>query len=95
MTECVAASEIEGIVGAKRHPEDHLGRAVSAEETVYILHPDDCREFFDDLRDCPFSKALDRGIDGLRWSGFEDRPVRLWVSAHTMQLIPHSVVAGA
>ena len=88
MSELVPTSDIEAIVGANRHPDVHIGRAVSAEQTVYILHPDDCREYFDDLRDCPFSKALDKGIDAERWEGFEDQPVRLWVSMQTLRLVP-------
>jgi len=94
MSEQVPASEIEGIVGAPRHETDHYARAVSDEQRVYVLHSKECLGIFDDLRDCPFSKALDRGIDPERWSGFEDRPVRAWVSFKTLKLVPENLVGG-
>lgn len=43
MTDLVPADQIEQIVGARRHPLAHLGRAVSAEQTVYILHSQRCK----------------------------------------------------
>jgi hypothetical protein len=74
MSEIVPASRIESIVGAERHPYEHLGRAVSAEQTVYILHSQECFDSGIDLRDCPFSVALDEyGV----WNGREDEPVVL------------------
>lgn len=42
MTERVPADEIENIVGRKRSVKDHYARAVSAEQTVYILHSREC-----------------------------------------------------
>lgn len=75
MSELVSADEIETIVGAERHESLHLGRAVSAEQVVYLLHPHDCLNSFEDLRDCPYSRALDRGIDPDGW--VEDAPVML------------------
>lgn len=70
---------IEAIVGVKRHPTAHYGRAVSAESRVYILHSELCCDARADLRTCPFSLSLDRGIHGVRdlWEGHEDKPVRL------------------
>lgn len=80
MTELVPPTEIEGIVGAKRHPRVHIGRAVSAEQTVYILHSQRCLDIFADLRKCRFSLALDRGIDaGGAWAGQQDKAVFLGV----------------
>jgi hypothetical protein len=38
MTRLVDPSEIERIVGIKRHPLWHYARAVTAERTVYIMH---------------------------------------------------------
>lgn len=84
----------EGVVGVPRHETDHYARAVSPEQTVYILHSRECLGIFDDLRDCPFSKALDRGINPERWSGFEDRAVRVRVSASTLRLIPMDLPKG-
>lgn len=75
MTEHVPASEIERIVGVERHPTRHYARAVSAEQTVYILHSHECLRGHADLRNCPWSLALDRGIDESTWSGREDRAV--------------------
>lgn len=77
MSELVAPTEIEGIVGARRDPTDHLGRAVSAEQTVYILHSQACKDSGIDLRDCPYSRALDRGIDLDHW--VEDVPTKLCI----------------
>ena len=89
MSRIESADKIEGIVGAKRHAVDHIGRAVTAESRVYILHSERCRAQYADLRECPYSRALDRGIDvRTRWAGFLDRPVRLWVSVATHKLVP-------
>lgn len=75
MAERVPADQIERIVGATRHPTDHIGRAVSAEQKVYILHSAECYGTTPDLRRCPFSLALDRGINPREW--IEDEPVVL------------------
>lgn len=75
MSDCVDSDRIENIVGAERQPWLHLGRAVSAEQRVYILHSGYCLETVPDLRECPFSLALDRGIDLKEW--VEDETVVL------------------
>lgn len=77
MSAIVDPERIEGLVGAKRHPTRHLGRAVSAEQTVYVLHSALCKAKGDDLRDCSYSRALDLGIVPSRWEGREDRAVVL------------------
>lgn len=77
MSEIVPSSAIERIVGTNRHPEAHYGRAVSTEQMVYILHSQTCKDSGIDLRECPFSVALDRGIDEWVWSDDMDRPVEL------------------
>lgn len=74
MTDLVPSSDIEAIVGADRHPDRHLARAVSAEQTVYILHSRHCLESGIDLRACPCSRALDSGIDLDEWHFHEDQP---------------------
>lgn len=79
MTDLVQPDEIEHIVGVTRHRKAHYGRAVSDEQTVYILHSKECLDSGIDLRDCRFSIALDRGIDLRRWDGYEDKPVALGV----------------
>jgi hypothetical protein len=78
MSDLVPADRIEAIVGVSRHPWEHWGRAVSAEQTVYILHSVACRDSGIDLRDCAYSIALDNGINDLsNWIGREDTPVQL------------------
>lgn len=91
MTARVPRNRIEKIVGAPRHPTDHYARAASAEQTVYILHSLECVDAFEDLRDCPFSLALDNGIEDVfdRWT--EDVP--LVVSIEDDRLVP-AAVAG-
>lgn len=75
----VPADQIEEIVGARRHPHQHLGRAASDEQTVYVLHSQRCKDSGIDLRDCAWSEALSLGIDPDDWRGYEDRPVVLAV----------------
>lgn len=77
MAEVVPPADIEAIVGVPRHPSEHWGRAVSAEQTVYVMHSRWCKATVADLRDCPFSVALDKGIDLGDWAGREDEPVQL------------------
>ena len=67
MADHVSADRIAGIVGATRHLTEHIARAVSAEQRVYILHSHECLYEYLDLRQCPFSLALDRGIDPNAW----------------------------
>jgi hypothetical protein len=89
VTRLVPSETIEGIVGARRHPTEHLGRAVSKEQTVYVLHSEQCRDSGTDLRECPFSLALDSGIDDGYWEGAEDRPVRLAITpGWPVRLVP-------
>jgi hypothetical protein len=90
VTDLVDAEEIERIVGIRRHPTEHWGRAVSAEQTVFILHSAECRADGRDLRWCPFSLALDEGIDAEDWAGWEDRPVRLAIADYL--LVPNGEV---
>ena len=66
MSERVDSSAIEGIVGVKRHPVNHYGRAVSAEQTVYVLHSQRCVDEVPDLN-CAYTAGLDEGIDVDRW----------------------------
>lgn len=80
MSELVDPDSIEEIVGATRHPLRHLARAVSGEETVYVLHSMRCVSKGRDLRECSYSRMLDVGIDRARWEGFEDRAVVVHLS---------------
>ena len=88
MTDSVPASEIEAIVGETRHEVLHVGRAVSSEQTVYILHSRLCLASYLDLNECPFSRALDLGIDISQWT--EDVPLVLTVADG--HLMPSSAV---
>ena len=67
MTDIVSADRIEQIVGARRHPTHHLGRAESADQRVYILHSRACKDSGLDLRACSYSAALDLGVDTAKW----------------------------
>jgi len=90
MSNLVPANQIEQIVGAQRHQSVHYGRAVSAEETVYILHSKRCRDSGIDLRYCEFSQALDTGIDMGDWGALQDETVALTV--YEGKLIPGRAV---
>jgi hypothetical protein len=81
MSNLVPADQIEQIVGARRHALAHLGRAVTAEQIVYVLHSQRCKDSGIDLRACTYSQALDSGIEGLHeWDGQEDQVVTLQVA---------------
>ena len=92
MTTLVCPSKIEAIVGAKRQQHSHLGRAVRAEQQVYVLHSVECVEAItargSDLRACDYSRALDEGIDMGVWAELEDVPVLLTISAEHGHLMP-------
>ncbi|WP_032377444.1 hypothetical protein [Rhodococcoides fascians] len=80
MSEIVPADDIEKIVGAPRARNLHLGRAVSEDQRVYILHSQKCIDSGRDVRECPFSVAMDNGIDvDYWWLGCEDIAVVLGV----------------
>lgn len=87
MSDLVPADEIEQIVGIESHPTRHYARAVSDEQTVFILHSQACKASGRDLRDCLFSQALDNGIDEYDWSDMEDQCVRVTVDGR-LKLIP-------
>lgn len=75
MANLVPSHLIEDIVGVKRHPDHHIGRAVSSEEMMYILHSRQC--FSEDMLNCEFTWALDRGIEMSKWGHHLDIPVKL------------------
>lgn len=86
MSDLVDENKIIEIVGSPRHESTHLGRAVSVEQTVYVLHSNECKASGIDLRDCEYSLALDNGIDVDLWAGSEDRAVELAIAGD--RLIP-------
>lgn len=88
MSRLESAEKIEGIVGVTRHESIHFARAVSAEERVYILHSRQCTLAYSDLRQCPYSVALDRGIDIVLWKDWQDRPVEIYIDEEYGDLVP-------
>ena len=88
MSDLVPAEDIEQIVGVERHETDHYARAVSAEQTVYILHSWACLDSGRDLRRCPISLALDNGIRLHEWT--EDVPVKVRIEGvfENTRLVP-------
>jgi hypothetical protein len=91
MSDLVPPNKIEAVVGVARHATEHWGRAVSAEQTVYILHSAECRASGIDLRDCEFSVALDEGIELSDWENREDQPVRLMVDEGWLVPLPEAI----
>lgn len=75
MTDLVDPTQIESIVGTHRRDFDHVANMVTGDEKVYILHSKMCVTLRPDLRECPFSRALDRGVIESAWDGFKDMPV--------------------
>lgn len=87
MSQVVPHTEIEDIVGVKRHPTEHWGRGVLAENRFYILHSAECFLGSEDLTECPYSRAMDLGILPIDFIALEESPVRLAIGDG--QLIPH------
>lgn len=78
MSDKVDADKIEQIVGVERKMAEHWGKVISSEGRVYILHSRMCQKHYSDLRDCPYSRALDRGIDIDEW--VVDEPTALCIT---------------
>ena len=96
MSDLVSPDEIEAIVGMPRHDTEHYGRAVPNEQTVYVLHSRQCQQSMADLRDCPYSVALDWGIEAVGvwslWADRQDVPVLLAITADGL-LAPQAATA--
>ncbi|AOE44335.1 hypothetical protein SEA_EYRE_55 [Gordonia phage Eyre] len=92
MTDLVPAADIERIVGVPRDATKHLARAVSATQTVYVLHSRECLDSGVDLRACRYSLALDRGIQEDIWSRHCDTPVE--VRIRDTRLVPVQSIPG-
>lgn len=75
MTNLVPRDEIERLVGVPRHPTNHYGRASTVDQTIYILHSQQCLDSGIDLRVCRFSRALDHGASIWEWMPVEETPV--------------------
>lgn len=93
MSNLVPPADIEEIVGIARHRTVHMGRAESAQQTVYILHSQACLDSGIDLRECRFSIALDKGIRPSNWDDMHDIPVALGVWGG--RIVPIKNMAGA
>jgi hypothetical protein len=78
MSALVDPTVIEKIVGVRRHSREHYGRAVSAEQTFYILHSQRCLDSGVDLRECVYSVALDEGIKSYVWDDLRRAARRPW-----------------
>lgn len=74
MSELADPKRIEAVVGVKR-ASVHVARIVTTEERLYILHSHACVVQRRDLRECPYSLALDKGIDPEVWVGHHDVPI--------------------
>lgn len=92
MSELVPTHRIADIVGVARHGELHYGRAVSAQQTVFILHSRDCIDSGIDLRACPFSIAMDRGIPMRAWAGMHDVATPLAIRNGELVPMPEAVL---
>lgn len=88
MVDPVPTEDIERIVGVPRHPTEHYARAVSAEQTVYVLHSQKCLDSGIDLRECRYSLALDNGIRRSEWVEDEPCPVEIVGAFNTTRLAP-------
>lgn len=95
MSRLESSETIEAMVGAPRQEDAHLGRAVSAEQRVYVLHSQRCVDAHRDLRTCPYSVALDEGIDLDIWQDYQDRPVELAIDEDHFDLVPLRSFTGA
>jgi hypothetical protein len=88
VSELADPKRIESIVGVKR-ASVHVARIVTTEERLYILHTHACVAKRPDLRECPFSLALDKGIDPEVWIGHYDVPICITIGPDG-RLIPAS-----
>lgn len=59
MTNLVDPATIEALMGQPRHPQRHIG--LWDGHTVTIMHALWCTQLGRDIRDCPWSLALDAG----------------------------------
>lgn len=92
MSDRVPSDEIEAIVGAKRDPYLHQAKAVSAEQTVYVLHSQACLDSGIGLPMCRFSLALDNGIREDEWVQDEPTVVKVIGAFGQTRLVPKSYV---
>lgn len=80
MTVLVPSDSIEQIIGVRRDPHRHVGRAVDGQ--LVIMHPQSCIDSGMDLRECIYSMGLDNGLsadDVAELEAAQGRPVELYV----------------
>lgn len=87
----VPDDQIEQAVGAKRD-DFHIARVVTEHKTIYILHSAACKSSTPDLRDCSYSKAMEKDINADAWVGHMDRPVAIAISNGYLLPVPSVVV---
>lgn len=88
MSDLVPKDIIEAMVGTERQETVHMARASTKVNRVYLLHSAEClKEYGHDLRDCPFSLAMDKGIDTELWEGCLGVPTAVRIS-DTYGLLP-------
>lgn len=73
--EKVPADQIEDLVGRKRHATEHYASARG--DDFFILHSQTCLDAFEDLRECPYSRSLAKGV--FKDNRFEIGPTRIAV----------------
>lgn len=76
------------VVGVPRHATRHIARAVSAEQRAYVLHSQECLDSGIDLRECPFSIALDLGIAPIEWGPWQDVAIPVSICDEEGDLLP-------
>ena len=79
MSNKVDPNQIEEIVGTKRNRKAHIGKFVSEEDKVYIMHSRECVVAHEDLRQCKFSLAMDTGLPEKAWNKYADKTVLLGI----------------
>ena len=85
----IPPEEVEDIVGAKRHPTNHIAH-VNA-DGWNILHSQDCFDHKDEhpLENCAFTKAaLLTDFVSTEWAEFFDRPVIVGIPSDSGRLYP-------
>lgn len=94
MSEIVSPDEIQKAVGgAERDYWLHIGYANTPLDRFYIMHAHTCLSQYTDLRECPYSKALDKqGISADWWEDWYNRPVYLALSHKGFVVPSHNYV---
>lgn len=87
MVSVVPADEIETIVGTRRKAQQHIARASSQDEQIYVLHSALCVKRRE-ITECAYTQALDNGINMEVWEDHQDEPVEVMVSNGRLVPVP-------